>query len=170
MINFQSITDWELLGYDNTVDILNFSIPNSPINEKRKFYRLSTYFDNLKYTSNVKIQIAFGMLLTEASRGARYWRASSNNAYLYDNPITINSKISFKKWWNDFTENNKSVLEISEKSAPANKDSATKVIAITNFTDFVYNYQIKCMDLQKSICPMHYREVEISYTSYIVET
>ena len=23
MINFQSITDWELLGYENTVDILN---------------------------------------------------------------------------------------------------------------------------------------------------
>ena len=96
MINFRSITDWELLGYNNTVDILNFSILNSPINEQRKFHRLSTYFDNLEYTSNVKIQCAFGMLLTEASRGARYWRASSNNAYLYDNPISLNSKICSK--------------------------------------------------------------------------
>ena len=43
-----------------------------------------------------------------------------------------------KNWYNEFTSQNQSVLEMSAKSAPSNKDSSTKVVGVTNFSLFVY--------------------------------
>ena len=134
--NMPAISHWELLGVQNIVDILNFNLLNKPMNDPENEIRLISYYHYLGEGSKMKVQVAFGLLLSSSDDNVRYWRASANNGYLFDSAKMISSSNALKRLWREITS--RDVFELTEQSLPRDRDSATRMLGVCNLTMFVY--------------------------------